>query len=188
MLRYWLFRPNAILSNMLMILHDVFLSIFFLDPLYFSNSSWQFFRLLLPHQVYICSSTLHVKCFCHAAFCSLLFFFVVSLIVFMCGHISTISLHGLLFSLFFPLMNSQSFFYLMMVHCYLNFSVRQFDLLFYLFFFSQCCYNLWAYCFPLIFHRPTVVAIITISTILFLFSTMDPSLLLLLYLLVSPKL
>ena len=45
------------------------------------------------------------------------------------------------FSLFFPLMYSQSFFSL---HSYLTLSVRQFALLLYLYFFSQCCYNLFS--------------------------------------------
>ena len=45
------------------------------------------------------------------------------------------------FSLFFPLMYSQCFFSL---HSYLTLSVRQFALLLYLYFFSQCCYNLFS--------------------------------------------
>ena len=56
-----------------------------------------------------CSATLYVTCFCHSAFCSLLFFFVCFFkIVIICGNIFTINLHVLFTSLYFPLMNSQS--------------------------------------------------------------------------------
>ena len=46
-------------------------------------------------------------------------------IVFICDHIATIILHVLVSTLYFTLMNYQS--YLMMVHCYLPLSVRQFS-------------------------------------------------------------
>ena len=62
--------------------------------------------LLLRH--YICSAILYVTCFCHSAFCSLLFFFVCFLIVLIVLNIFTINLHVLFSSLYFPLMISQS--------------------------------------------------------------------------------
>ena len=58
--------------------------------------------------------------------------------------ISTIILPVLFSSLFFPLMIYQSFFTIQSFTPYLTLSVRQFALLFYLYFFSQCCYNLFS--------------------------------------------
>ena len=68
----------------------------------------------------------------------------VSLYIFISGLISTIILPVLFSSLFFPLMNSQSFLLYTPLHSYPTLSVKQFALLFYLYFFSQCCYNLFS--------------------------------------------
>ena len=66
----------------------------------------------------------------------------VSLYIFISGLISTFILPVLFSSQFFPLMNSQLLLLYTPLHSYLTLSVRQFALLFYSYFFSQCCYNL----------------------------------------------
>ena len=86
-------------------------------------------RLLLRH--YICSATLYVMCFWHSAFCSLLFFFVCFLIVFICGNMFTINPH-ILFRYIFRWW-ILSLYHFMMIHSYLPLSVKQFVLLFYYF-------------------------------------------------------
>ena len=99
----------------------------------------------------------------HAAFCSLLFFFTC---FFNCFHLrsyfyyySTCSLSLVIFSADEFLV----FFYYMMAHFYLPLSVSQFTLLYYVFFLSQCCYNLF-FAIVLFDFPYTVVAIITLST------------------------
>ena len=84
----------------------LFKYIFFLTHSIFQLLVDSYRRLLLRH--YIRSATLYVTCFCHSAFCSLLFSLYVFLIVFICGNITTINLHVLFTSLYFPLMNYQS--------------------------------------------------------------------------------
>ena len=66
----------------------------------------------------------------------------VSLYIFISGLISTIILHVLFSSLFFPLMNSQSFFTLNSFTLLSHFVCHVIALLFYLYFFIRCCYNL----------------------------------------------
>ena len=74
--------------------------------------------------------------------------------IFIFGLISTIIPPVLFSSLFFSLMNSQSFLLYTPLHSYFTLSVRQFALLIYLYSFSQCCYNLFPgtvfLCFPIL--------------------------------------
>ena len=79
-----------------------------------------FLHLLLLQN--ICSFTFYATCFCHAAFCSMLLFFVCFL---NCFHLRSCFQHYSACPLFLTI-----FFYFM-VHSYLPFSVRQFSLLFY---------------------------------------------------------
>ena len=143
-------------------LHNVSLWIYF----FLTHSIFQLLvdscrRLLLRH--YICPATLYVTCFCHSAFCSLLFFFVC---FFICFHLRSyfyqICMIVLFTSLYFPLMNSQ-YLSLMMIHSFLPLSVKQFAFVFTINFLLLVLLQFISrYCFPLISH--TVVAIITLST------------------------
>ena len=94
----------------------------------------------------------------------------VSLYIVISGLISTIILHVLFSLLFFPLMNSQSFFTL---HYYLTLYVRQFALLFYLYLFNQCCYNLFS---STVFLWFPILWLQSLSTTSFLSSTVCTSL------------
>ena len=87
-----------------------------------------------------------MACFCHAAFFSLLFFFVCFFNCFRLRLFFYCYPTCSLFLLFFPLMISHVIlFYFMMrslFWCFSTYLCHAIALLFYLFFFSQCCYNL----------------------------------------------
>ena len=101
--------------------------LFFLDQLFFSTSRWQFSSSS--------SATLHFVFQLYMGRVICCFSLYVSLMDFICCHISTTILHVLVSWLFLELMDSQLF-YFIMVHSYLHLSIKQFAYLFDYFFFS----------------------------------------------------